>query len=384
MKTLIAICFIWSVVGAAHSEDVRVYQHGIDFVKVAPDSYVAIWASSGSPPSGEDENGEWSHDVYFSHIDPRNPALRPKRLIKAPLAQEPASSAVTKNGNILVTVEDAWRAENELWQSYAVFDRNMRPVKPYQSIVQDGGHSGHVAATDNRFVVFYSEGWVDGGGVDDLGSGDDVWLKSFDAQGNPEHSQPVAVGDKTRDWWPITAGSTDRVMLLWQRFVDGQNYSRLLMRIYDPGRNIWITKEHLLAEKMTYYAYDVQYIDELKSFLVVGTDRRNDGFALLVSTQGRILAKVVQLPAFVRESQPAMKADRNGHVRVVYPAGKNELTVLEVGPAQIRFVQSIPVTAHWSVAGSDGIFTQNGGLYFLALSPEGVVSVKVPSEALKE
>jgi len=382
MKTLFAISLLGILASAVHSQDVRSYQHGVDFVQVAPDTYVVIWASSGFPPTGEDDDGEWSHDVYFSNINSSHPVLRPQMLIEAPTAQEPASAAATKNGNVMVTMEDAWRAENVLRQSYAVYDQRMRPIRPYQSIVLDGGHSGHVAATDERFVVFYSEGWVDGGGVDNLGSGDDIWLKSYDSQGNPEFAQPVAVGNETRDWWPIAAGSTDRVLLLWQRFVAGQNHSRLLFHVYNPERNVWVTDEQVLAAKTAYYTYDVQYLDGLAAFLIVGVNDAGRGFATLVSTQGKIIAQANQLPAFVRESQPAIQTARNGRVRVVYPTGENDLTVLEVSTSQISYIKSIPVAVDWSIAGSDGIFTKDGGLFFLALSSAGVSSTKVSSENL--
>ena len=150
-------------------DDVRAFQHGIDFLQLPTGRWAVIWASSGGVPRGEDDSGEWVHDMFYSWVDPAWPKVKPRLLIRAPAAQEPASAEAMPNGQIMVTMEDAWNAENNLAQSFAIFDRNLHPVLPYQNMIFEGGHSGHVAATNNGFVVFYSEGWVEGGGVENLG-----------------------------------------------------------------------------------------------------------------------------------------------------------------------------------------------------------------------
>jgi hypothetical protein len=194
-------------VRSARAQDSRSFQHGIDLVPLPNGHYKLIWSSSGNPPTGANDNGNWPHDVYFSDIDPAQPKIVPTTLISKPEAQEPASSAITDDGYIMVTMEDGWNAENGLAQRYGVYDTDLNPVKGYPQVVFDGGHSGHVAVVGNKFVVFYSEGWVDGGGVDDLGSGDDVYVSAYHSNGKTLNSSNVAVGNATRDWWPLVAGS---------------------------------------------------------------------------------------------------------------------------------------------------------------------------------
>ncbi len=366
-----------AALASASVGDVRAFQHGIDFVQLPEGKQVLIWASSGVVPRGEDASGEWVHDVYYSWIDPARPKISPTLLISAPAAQEPASAAATPDGNIMITMEDAWNAGNNLAQSFAVFDRKMRPVLPYQNMVFDGGHSGHVAATNTRFVVFYSEEWVPGGGVDDLGSGDDVWLASYDVAGRILARVPVAVGEQSRDWWPLIAGGEDRVLLLWQRFVPGKQYARLMYRVFDPVRNVWLSAQRQLPEGVLYYTYDVQYLPGVMAFMIVATSKSGSGVAWLVGPGGEIMARRDGLPGFVREAQPAIRNMGGGLVRVVYPAIPDGLSVFEVSNSSIRHAGNISIGYNWRGAGSDGIFTSDTGLFFVNLSPAGLVSAVV-------
>ena len=189
------------------AQDDRSYQHGINFLQRPDNQWLLIWSSSGNPPTGKDKNGSWTHDIYSSLIDPQNPIIRPTTLISNPEAQEPASSAITDDGYTMITMEDGWNTNRNVAQRYAVYDPLMKAIKPYPQLILDGGHSGHVAAVKNRFVVFYSDEWVQGGGVDNLGSGDDVLAKVYSRLGNLEHTVPIAVGKKSRDWWPLVSGS---------------------------------------------------------------------------------------------------------------------------------------------------------------------------------
>ncbi|MFV2068417.1 MAG: hypothetical protein ACC645_15715, partial [Pirellulales bacterium] len=232
---LVLIVGVLGTAGASAEDDPREYQHGIDFVPLDSGHYGLIWSSSGNPPTGAAPNGDWTHDIYYSAIDPTNPQIVPQTIISNPEAQEPASSAIADDGRIMITMEDGWNANHTIAQRYGVYNSDFSPVDPYPNLVLDGGHSGHVASVGNRFVVFYSEGWVDGGGVDDLGSGDDVMLKVYRSDGTFERAKNIAVGGATRDWWPLVAGSTDRAMLLWQRFVDDATHADLMGSIYDPA-----------------------------------------------------------------------------------------------------------------------------------------------------
>ncbi len=357
------------------AQDVRSFQHGIDLIPLPNGHYKLIWSSSGNPPTGADRNGNWPHDVYFSDIDPTEPRITPKVLISRYEAQEPASSAITDDGHIMITMEDGWNAQNVLAQRYGVYDTTLKPVKGYPQLVFDGGHSGHVAAVGNRFVVFYSEGWVDGGGVDDLGSGDDVYVSVFRSNGQAVGSGKVAVGNATRDWWPLVAGSNQHAMLLWQRFVDDETHSELFFAISDPNSGQLVKTETLLASETTYYTYDVQFLESVDRFLVVGAYEQGGGFAFLLDDQGTIIDKHVALPEVVREGQPAVWPDDGSQAniaRIVYPKSDGGVMVLEIVPNAIELGAEIAGRS-WYTSGTDGIFTAEDHVYFVNLSPKGLV-----------
>jgi hypothetical protein len=358
-------------------QDPRSYQHGIDFNKRSDGQYVLIWASSGIPPVGSDNDDEWTHDIYYSLINPESPKLNPVKIISAPGAQEPASSAITSDNRIMVTMEDAYQASNELVQTYAVYDASMKPVKSYQNKILDGGHSGHVSAVNNRFVVFYSEGWVDGGGVDQLGSGDDVLLSVYNSSGQQLARKNVSVGEHTRDWWPMIAGSTDHALLLWQRFVDGQTSARLMYKVFNPVTQHWIKKTTKLVNGLKYYSYDVQSIPELGLFLILGTYETGGGFAFLLTNTGDVVASHTALPAIVREAQPAISTIKNSLVRIVYPTNPGALAVISISQSSIQLTDIVPAIKQWHYSGADGIFLNQNHVYFASLAPEGIQTVTV-------
>ena len=359
----------------ARAQDPRSFQHGIDFVPLPNGHYQLIWSSSGNPPTGANSNGSWPHDVYNSPIDPANPQIVPTTLISKPEAQEPASSAITADGHIMVTMEDGWNAQDLLAQRYGVYDTNLNPVKGYPQLVLDGGHSGHVAAVGNQFVVFYSEGWVEGGGVDDLGSGDDVYVSVYHSNGNLSRSRNVVVGNATRDWWPLVAGSNHHAMFLWQRFVDDETHAELFYSIYNPNDGSFVKTETLLAPGLEYYTYDVQYLESIDRFLAVGAYEQGGGFAYLIDDQGTIVSEHLALPEVVREGQPAIwlgEETSESTARVVYPKSDGGVMVLELTTDDIALSAEI-AGLPWQTVGTDGIFTVADQVYFVNLSPAGLV-----------
>lgn len=181
----------------------------------------------------------------------------------------------------MITTEDGWQTHNTIAQRYGVYDTNFNPIKPYPNMVEDGGHSGHVASVNNYFVIFYSEGWINNDGVDNLGTGDNVKLKTYTSQGVEIHKMDIAVGDSSRDWWPLLAGSNHYACLVWQRFVERQNDTDLMISIYDPEQNI-IKQTIKLEEHVKYYSYNVIYMPDINRFLVTGTYSNNEGFCYLL------------------------------------------------------------------------------------------------------
>ena len=357
--------------------DPRSYQHGIDFLKLPDGNYILIWSSSGIPPAGEDSNGEWSHDIYYSKIYLQNPYIEPIGIILSPGAQEPASSDISQNGHIMITMEDSYQAKNNLAQTFAVFDKNMDPIKEYQNIVYDGGHSGHVASVGNNFVVFYSDEWIDGGGVDNLGSGDDVLLKVYDSTGKLGNEKDVAVGETTRDWWPMIAGSNDTALLLWQQFVDDETYSILMYSIYNPANNEWVKEADVLFTDLKYYTYDAQYIQELNYFLISGTSEFGKGFSFLLSTTGEVVAQNIFLPPIVREAQPAIWKVAENQYKAVFPVDPTGFMILSISSSEIVLEKEISNSYRWTYAGTDGIFLDKDSVYFVSLSPAGIKEIIV-------
>jgi hypothetical protein len=366
---VVLVIGLTAAAGAYAQVDPRSYQHGINFVELTSGDYWLIWSSSGNPPTGAAASGNWTHDVYYSRIDPLNPSISPQVIISKPEAQEPASSAISDDGQIMITIEDGWTGCCS--QRYGVYDTDLSPVNPYPNLVDGGGHSGHVAAVGNRFVVFYSEGWVDRDGVDNLGSGDDVLVKVYGTTGDYEKSVDVAVGRATRDWWPVVAGSNSRASLVWQRFVDGETHAQMMLAILDPAKGVLVKDPVVLDDHITYYTYDVQYISAVDCFLVVGVRDTGNGFAYLLDNDGNVLAEKKALPVLVRESQPAIRAF-DGGATVVYPTAPTGAMVLSVTPSRVTLDQTIADDYEWEYGGTDGIFTDRDSVYFVSLSPGGI------------
>jgi hypothetical protein len=359
----------------APAVDSRSFQHGIDFVPGPDENWWLIWSSSGHPPSGADSDGNWPHDVYRALIDPKAPAIAPEVFIQRPEAQEPASAAATRNGNIMVTFEDGWNADNVLAQRYGVYSASLKPIKAYPRDVYDGGHSGHVAAVGNQFVVFYSDDWVDGGGVDDLGSGDDVLASVYDSKGGYLYPKRVAAGDETRDWWPEIAGSDEVACFVWQRFVDDETHATLMVAVLEVASGRMLLKPTVLEEKLTYYTYSVTWLPTVERFLILGAYDHGGGFGILLDEKGGVRGTSRNLSPVVRESQSIVRADSNG-VTVVQPKSPTGLMRLHVSNDAISKRKTIKDDYAWEYSGTDGIFLDRNNVFMVSLSRAGLVTRK--------
>jgi hypothetical protein len=347
-------------------EDLRVYQHGIDIIEKKDGSLLLVWSSAGNPPIDD-----WIHDVYTSPLDRNNPTIVPSKLLGAGEAQEPASSAVNSEGNILVTMEDGFNAEHEVAQRYGVYSGSLVPVRPYPQILLDGGHSGHVASVGSNFVIFFSEGWVDGGGVDGLGSGDEVYASIVSSRGDVRETIPVAVGE-SRDWWPLVAGSPSRAGLVWQRFVPGETRATLMLAILNPASGVLTTRPTVLAQGITYYTYDIAYISNIKRFIVLASGA-DGGRAYLLNDAGVVTARLTGIPALVREGQPAIRDDGEGAM-VVYPRSGGGVTILTATPDSLVHAGNSEGKHRWQYMGTTGVFLDTTHAFFASLSAQGVVT----------
>lgn len=360
---------------ASAQADHRAWQHGISFVKLPGGAYEVIWSSAGNPPIAPD--GNWTHDVFHARVDPSNPVLDPSAapaIISQSEAQEPASAAISQDGRIMITMEDGWSTANEVCQRYGVYDTNLESVMAYPQMVSDGGHSGHVAAVGNRFVVHYSDGWVDGGGVADLGTGDDVIAAVYGSAGEHQATVNVAVGEGTRDWWPVVAGAASRACLVWQRYVDGELYSDLMVAVLDPEAGELVVSPKKLETNVEYYHYSVKYIAAIDRFLVRGTFRTGGGgFGYLVAPDGAVTATNTSLDSIVRESESIVRDDKSS-AAVVQPMLPTGLSVLEVTPTSIEAKAGIADGYAWDYIGTDGAFVDTNRVFVASLATGGMVT----------
>ncbi|MCM2349447.1 MAG: discoidin domain-containing protein [Bacteriovoracaceae bacterium] len=351
------------------SIDLREYQHGIDFVARPNGQYYLFWASQGNPPVAA--VGNWTHDIYVSSIDPANPVITPKIIITQAEAQEPASAAITDDGKIMISMEDGYKATNTIAQRYGVYDSNLVPVKAYPQMVYDGGHSGHVRAVGNQFVVFYADDWQDGGGVCDLGSGKDLAAVVYDSNGNKQRSVSVVSGN--RDWWPMLAGSKTRAALVWQRFVPNQTYSELMMAVLDPATGALTKTPVKLDTNVRYYHYTVSYLPQVDRFLILGSYISGTGFAYLLDNNGNLISQNTNLPrGIVREAEHIV-GNYLGQVLVAVPTYPSGLMALEVTASSVGQIATIQDSYLWQYMGISGIVSAKNKIYLVALSDAGLV-----------
>jgi len=402
----------------ACATDLRAYQHGIDIVPWGDTSYRLFWSSApGNPPVGEQHRllqpgvdcDYFIHDIYSAVIYDGSLQIQPTLIISMPEAQEPVSAARDKGGNTLLTFEDGSDSDITNWcdghveQRYQLFDANMNARTELKTVSIAGGHSGHAASLEHSFVIAYSEGWIDGMGVDEAGTGDDIHIDVVDNQGILQHHRAIAVDHgATRDDWPLVAASKDSVIVLWQRYVEDSDYAQLMYSVYRPSDDQMVTSSVLLQSELLYYHYDVQYLADVQRFVVVG-NRMADGvvpihgheipvrspqlFVYLLDTAGHIVNHLTdnlvcgQCESYhyytmVREAQPAI-LEHDTMDQIIYPVKPRGLIALRVTATDIYLGDYYSHVALWFPLGTDGAFIDPFMVYFATLTPTGLKSMHV-------
>jgi hypothetical protein len=347
-----------------NSGDPRRFMHGIGTADAGNGRRWIFFSSSGLPPRGALPSGNWPHDVYVGTWAPGQAHMTHVHIfISRPEAQEPVSVAQNAHGDIFVTFEDGWNTPNEVSQRYGVYRQDLKPIKPYPHDVESGGHSGHVAAVGERFVVFYSADWVDGGGVDNLGTGGGVYLKTYDAAGRVLNH--VDVAPHRREWWPVIAGSPRKALLVWQKFVPGSTHAILEYALFDPV-TAKLDKLGELSQAIQYYVYSAAYVPALDRFVVTTTTADGHGKAILIDPDGQRVAQLDCLPATVRESGLTVSG-----ANAYLPTHDGRLLALTVSPAQlaVRSIQPSPIP--WGITGIAGFPIDARQLHFVSLTPTG-------------
>jgi hypothetical protein len=348
----------------AAAVDPRSYMHGIGAASDGHGNTWVFFSSSGLPPRGPGRDRNWTHDVYVARWSPQQPNLdRPRIFISRPEAQEPVSIAQNDTGRVMVTFEDGWNTPNEVSQRYGVYTSDLDAVRPYPIDVKSGGHSGHAAAVGSRFVVFYSDDWVDGGGVDNLGTGSGVYLKTYDADGTL--LQSVDVAPRVREWWPMIAGAPTRALLIWQQYVPGATYARLKSAVFNPEDGS-LSEARVLSSSLRYYTYAAAYVPALDRFLVVATGFDGKGFAQLIDETGATTATLACMPATVRESSITVVGDR-----AFAPSQDGRLLDLKLAPSSIELAGTQRSPVKWGEVGSIGLVRSPTSLHWITLTQQG-------------
>jgi hypothetical protein len=353
-----------------NTDDQREYMHGMDIVK-HDGKWMVTFSANNYPPT--QPSGDWIHNVYYSYIDACNAAatFAAKSLWTAANAQEPASSAVNTSGRLAVTVEDASINPQTLDQTFRLYGATgPTQIKgTTQLMPPQGGHSGHVAAAGSRFGVSFSDGWIDGGGVDNLGTGDDVFFRAFDENGNLAPITNTAVGSN-RDWWPIIAGSDDSFLQVWQRYGGaGTGGGKVMGAIIGTDGHI-IKPAFDIFTNDKYYYHDVQWIPAIQRYLVVGSQNTttNAGIAVLLDKAGNVVSTKANLPNTIREGQTVVN---DAGTKAVYPGGTGAV-VLDVTATGVTLAKQVPLSWNWTYMGTDGVFADDTTVLFATGTQQGV------------
>jgi hypothetical protein len=353
-------------------EDHRAWQHGVNLIAVG-DKLLLVWGSPGNPPKAN-VGGDWQHDVYYDLLDvasiniiPPDQELipvNPKVLVAMPEAQEPPSVAVNHQGNILMTSEDGNGGINQhagLWNS------ELQVIRRYPFTIRRGGHSGHVAAIGNQFMVTYGEGWIDGGGWRNLGTGESIYARIVDSKGKVgrELKLTEAENQNPRDSWPLVACSSNCCLAIWQRYPA----LRLQAVLIDLSGKVF-ANQTIMDDLPARYSYDVEYSADIGSYIVAGTSG-DHGFISLVSQTGRIIKTRHDLPPMAAESRLVLRSDGR-QLTAVYPVSPKGVAVLNISNDSIALLRVIDKDYVWDYAGTTGLFTSPDQVLFATLSTSGI------------
>lgn len=396
------------------ANDRRAYQHGVSLIKDQKNRVWAIWSSSpGEPPQGETKIrlpdgtkcAHFTHDIFYTQLHPENPVPDPQLLVQMPEAQEPVNVAINANDVVAITFEDGSESDVNncdgiISQRYQMFQHFPEQASELKTVQVSGGHSGHIAAVGDDFVIAYSEGWIEGGGFDNAGTANDIYVETVSESGESRWHIAVSKDDGwPRDWWPVVATSSQHALLLWQRMVKDNDYAQLMLAMYDPANNTLIKPATLLKKNLQYYHYNVTYLPSIKRYLIAGnylgvtTDSRSRTnlspklFVMLLDSSGELVysweydKECRECGSYlnfnlVRESNPAVLVFADELV-VQYPVKPNGIVSLKVTGQQIEFKEHIKLNSLWFPLGADGIFVDNKSM-FVNLTPQGMRVITVP------
>ncbi|MGM0896703.1 MAG: hypothetical protein ACQEV0_02330 [Bacillota bacterium] len=338
---------------AEPNEDTRQYAHGVSIIE---DS--VLW----SEKSDEQRKSGWTHDIYKKEIG----QTQTETLVANPEAQEPVSASATKETTI-ITYEDGYDSENIVSQRFKLYDDNWQ--KLYEATLLDGGHSGHAASTDTHHVIFWSNGWVDGGGVNELGTGKEVIVSTISNEGERLHEMNLSQADD-RVSWPMLAASDDNALLVWQDFNDEATEAALHFAIYDPAANALTAAPSELVPQVDFYIYSISYIQATEQYAVAA--QTNEGGTLLLLSKDGELMDQIDVPHLVREATPAIQGNT-----LVFPQMPANYFTVQVSDNQLELHPSYSLDVKWGTSGTTGVFLDAHKVYFATLKEDGLKEVHV-------
>ena len=362
------VVFLWLFVPVLHAAekaeatDHRAWQHGMELLKLNGKNLL-IWSSWGNPPTANPKQ-DWEHDIYYSWVDScANNIGLPALLVGGHEAQEPPSAAVNNRGKVLLTWEDGTHGINQ----YAAFWDGSAPQANKKFLIATGGHSGHVAASRDRFLVTYSEDWVDAqDGFMELGTGKHLRARIVEDDGRAGPEIRISSGTpQKREDWPVVAGSDKGWMIAWQRYPQ-----RTLHTVVIDHAGAILQRTLIAKDLRVGYHYDVQYLPALKAYLVLATTTTG-GVAVLMDVHGQIIARNDDLPPLVSESRLVWTTGPAGIIGV-YPTMPSGIAVIQVSTEKITLQKTLASDFQWSYIGTAGTFVSDSKVLFATLSTEGL------------
>lgn len=348
------------------TEDHRAWQHGVDLIRVGA-RLLLVWGSAGNPPR-PNLGGDWQHDVYYSWLDGEAGSISPQILVARPEAQEPPSVAINNRGTILMTSEDG---EDGINQRAGLWDASLRVLRRYPFTIRRGGHSGHVAAMGDRFLVTYGEGWVEGGGFLDRGTGKDVYARIVGNDGTLAREVKLTESGRShRDGWPLAAGSGQNWLVVWQRYPELSLQAALI-----NARGELVVRRQIIDGLPLRYAYDVEFAPELQLYVVAGASGAG-GFVSLVSLAGEVLHTQLELPPLASESRIVLGWD-GAQMIGVYPVRPRGVAVVRISASTVSLERLIDHPYTWDYTGTTGLFIQPNRVLFVTLSTTGLRRISV-------
>lgn len=371
LATIAASVLGTAAMAATDEEDHRAWQHGIDLVRL-DGKLMLVWSSPGNPPRAR-PGGDWQHDIYYAWLDAPvvsgEVPLQPQVLVSAPEAQEPPSVAINSRGTMLITAEDGNGGIN---QHAGIWNSALGVVRPYPLTIRRGGHSGHAAALGERFLVTYGEGWVDGGGWQNRGTGETIYARIVGNGG--ELRREVKLTSPTladpRDSWPLVAASDRNWLVIWQR------YPELTLQGALVDANGRLAKRLQVASGLQLrYAYDVAFAPRLGLYVVTGS-AGDGGFVALIDRAGKVLRVERGLPPMAAESRMVI-GEEGADVIGAYPVRPRGVAVIRLSPTTAQLDRVIDHPYEWDYAGTTGTFIAPGRVLFATLSQSGVQLINV-------